>query len=123
MRFLSMVKSAENDGPPPPELLDAMAKVAEQEASAGILVAMGGLLPSAAGARVRLAAGTISASDGPFAEAKEVVGGYAFLEVASKEEAVAAAERLLELHRQHWPGWEGEVEIRPVAEVPDFPPA
>lgn len=109
-----MVKSAEGQGPPPQGVMDAMAKLAEESFAAGILVELGGLLPSAEGVRVRLARGKVTVSDGPFAEAKEVVGGYAFIEAATKEEAIAGAERVLEVHRQHWPDWEGEVELRPV---------
>jgi len=51
-------------------------------------------------------------TDGPFAEGKEVVGGYGVLEAGSQEEAVAGAVGLMNLHREHWPGWEGEVEVR-----------
>jgi hypothetical protein len=114
MRYLSMVKSAEDQGPPPQEMLEAMGRLAEEAVAEGILVELGALLPTAAGVRMRLSGGKITVSDGPFAEAKEVVGGYAFLEAASREEAIAGAERMLEVHRRYWPEWEGEVEIRPV---------
>jgi hypothetical protein len=60
--------------------------------------------------------------DGPFAEAKEVVGGFAQFEFKSKEEAIEAAVRFMELHKKHWPGWEGETEIRQVFGPEDFPP-
>jgi hypothetical protein len=59
--------------------------------------------------------------DGPFTEAKEVVGGYAQFELTSKEVAVESAKRFMELHRQHWPGWEGETEVRQMYEPGDFP--
>jgi hypothetical protein len=52
--------------------------------------------------------------DGPFTESKEVVGGFAMMDLKSKEEAIEVAQRFIELHREHWPGWEGESEIRQV---------
>jgi hypothetical protein len=60
--------------------------------------------------------GTIKAVDGPFAEAKELVGGYAVLEVRSKAEAVELARRLMQIHKDHWPGWEGSCEVRQLME-------
>jgi hypothetical protein len=73
-----------------------------------------GLAPTAASARVRLSRGKLTVTDGPFTEAKEVVGGYAVFELKSKQEAVDAAVRFMELHKQHWPGWEGETEVREI---------
>lgn len=60
-------------------------------------------------------------TDGPFSEAKEVIGGYAVYSVKSKEEAVEFARRFMELHREHWPGWEGETELRQIFDPSDFP--
>jgi hypothetical protein len=62
----------------------------------------------------------VTVTDGPFTEAKEVVGGYAQFELKSKKEAVDAAVRFMELHKQHWPGWEGETEVRQMWEPGDF---
>jgi hypothetical protein len=112
MRFMMIVKHAEKQGPPPKELMDAIAKLAEQEAKDGKMIGSGGLAPTALGARVRLSGGQVTATDGPFTEAKEVVGGYAQFELKSKEEAVESAVRFMELHKKHWPGWEGETEVR-----------
>jgi hypothetical protein len=114
MRFMTLVKGAETAGPPPQALMDALGKLGEEGMRAGTLVEVGGLLPSFMGARVRLAKGQVTVTDGPFTEAKELVGGYAVHEVKSKEEAIEATVRFLELHRQHWPGWEGEVEVRQI---------
>ena len=114
MRFMTFVKSAENQGPPPQALMDAIAKLGEEGFRNGTLIEMGGLFPSPAGFRVRLAKGKVTVTDGPFAEAKEVVGGYAVFELPSKEAALDAARRFMELHRQHWPEWEGETEVRQV---------
>lgn len=114
MRFMTLVKSAESSGPPPAELMGAIAQLGAESAKAGVLVETGGLLPTAAGARIRLAEGQLTVKDGPFTEAKEVIGGYAVYEVGSKQEAIEQTRRFLELHQKHWPGWEGEVEIRQV---------
>ena len=118
MRFMTIVKSTENAGPPPQALMDAIAKLGEEAARAGTLVEMGGLFPTAMGARVRLSKGQLTVTDGPFTEAKEVVGGYAVHELKSKEEAIEAAVRFMELHKKHWPGWEGETEVRQIFEAP-----
>ena len=68
--------------------------------------------PLAAGVRVRVQGGQVVVLDGPYSEAKEVVGGYAVFDFPSLEEATEAARRFMELHREHWPGWEGETEVR-----------
>ena len=116
MRFMMMVKSNENVGPPPKTLMEAMAKLAEENTKAGIMIEMGGLFPSAVGASVRLASGQLTVTDGPFLETKEVVGGYAVFEVKSKPEAIEQTVRFMQLHKEHWPGWEGETEIRQIFE-------
>jgi hypothetical protein len=107
-----MVKSTENAGPPPEPLMAAIAKLGEEAMRAGVMVETGGLLPSAMGARVRLSAGKLIVSDGPFAESKELIGGYAVYDVKSKKEAIEWASRFMQLHKEHWPRWEGESEIR-----------
>src|SRR5713101_530767 len=114
MRFMMLVKSAENSGPPPKELMDAIAKLSEGDTKAGAMVASGGLAPTAMSTRIRLSRGQVTAIDGPFTEAKEVVGGYAIFELKSKAEAIEGALRFMELHKKHWPAWEGETEIRQV---------
>jgi hypothetical protein len=106
MRFMTIVKSAENAGPPPQALMDAIAKLGEEAARAGTLVEMGGLFPTAMGARVRLSKGQLTVTDGPFTEAK------------SRDEAIEAAVHFMELHKKHWPGWEGETEVRQIFEAP-----
>lgn len=122
MRFMMLVKSAENRGAPPKELLDAIATLSSEAVTAGTMVASGGLAPTAMGKRVRLSQGQINVIDGPFAEAKEVVGGFAQFQFESEKEAVEAAVRFMELHKKHWPGWEGETEVRQVFGPDDFPP-
>lgn len=112
MRFMMIVKHTEKRGTPPKELMDAVAKLAETETKAGVMLGSGGLKPTALGARVRLSGGKVSVTDGPFIETKEIVGGYAKFELKSKQEAIEAAVRFMELHKKHWPGWEGETEVR-----------
>ena len=122
MRFMMIVKHAEKQGPPPKPLMDAIEKLAGEAAKDGTMVGSGGLGPTALGARVRLAGGKVTVTDGPFTEVKEVVGGYAQFELKSKEEAIQSAVRFMELHKQHWPGWEGETEIRQMFDPQDCVP-
>jgi hypothetical protein len=121
MRFMTLVKSSEKSGPPPKELIDAIARLAEEGTKSGLLIETGGLTPAPLGARVRISGGKLVVTDGPYAEAKEVIGGYAVLEVKSKAEAIEQTVRFMELHRKHWPGWEGETEIRQMFDGADFP--
>ena len=112
MRFMMIVKSTENSGPPPQGLMDAMATLAGEATKSGEMIDSGGLASTSRGARVQLSGGKVSVTDGPFAEAKEVFGGYAVFELKSKKEAIERAVAFMELHRQHWPGWEGVTEVR-----------
>ena len=112
MRFLSIVKASENQGPAPQALQDAMAKLTADSLRNGSLLQSGGLGASSSGVRVRSAGGKLTVIDGPFSETKEVVGGYAVLEFKSREEAIEAGVAFMQLHQQHWPGWQGECEIR-----------
>jgi hypothetical protein len=116
MRFMTMVKAMENSpaGPPPPALYQAIARLGEEATRAGVMVQNGGLGPTATGARVRVAGGKLTVTDGPFTEAKEVVGGFAVYDVKTKEEAVEWTRRFMQLHIDHWKGWEGEAEVRPI---------
>jgi len=120
MKFMMIVKSAERSGYPPKELMDAIDKLSEEANKAGTMIGGGGLGPTALGARVRLSGGKITVTDGPFTEAKEIVGGYAQFELNSKQEAIEGALRFMELHKKHWPGWEGETEIRQMFGPEDF---
>ena len=122
MKFMMIVKHAENQGPPPKALMDAITKLAEDDAKNGRgMLASGGLKATAQGARVRLSGGKVKVIDGPFTEAKEIIGGYAQFELKSREEAIEGAVRFMELHKQHWPGWEGETEVRQMYEPGEFP--
>jgi len=114
MRFMFIVKSA-HSGPPTPKLIEAMHKLADREIKAGRMLDSGGLTPLAMGAQVRIANGQLSVLDGPFVEAKEVIGGYAIFELQGKEEAVASATEFMQLHKDLMPGWEGTCELRAFA--------
>ena len=120
MKFMMFVKHAENSGPPPQALMDAIAKLSEEAVKAGTMLGAGGLAPSVQSTRVRVSGGQIKVIDGPFTETKEVVGGFAQFELQSKEEALAGALQFMELHRKHWPEWEGETEIRQIYDAEEF---
>lgn len=114
MRFLSFVKGAENQGPPPEALMTAMSKFIEDSLKSGALIQTGGLAQSKSGFRIRAHKGKLTVTDGPFAEAKEIIGGYAMLEAKSREEALKIATAFMRLHTEHWPEWTGEGEVRQV---------
>ena len=122
MRFMMLVKSAENSGPPPKAMMDAIAKMAVEATKAGLMLESGGLAPTAMSSRVRLSQGKLTTIDGPFAETKEVVGGFAVFEFKSKQEAIESAVRFMEVHKQYWPGWDGETEVRQIFGPEDYPP-
>src|SRR5580692_3695212 len=114
MRFMFIVKSP-HPGPPSPELLEAVQKIADREIKAGRMLDNGGLMPLSTGAQVRVANGKLSVIDGPFVEAKEVIGGYAIFELPGKDEALASAKEFMQLHKDLMPGWEGTCELRAFA--------
>lgn len=123
MKYLAFIRHAESyrDAGPPPALLDAMGRFVQKSLQDGSLVDTGGLLPSKDGFRIRLSKGAISMTDGPFSETKEVIGGWAIIKANSKDEALRIAQEFMELHRKHWPQFEGETEVRPMFE-PGFGP-
>jgi hypothetical protein len=94
--------------------MEAMGQFVQRSLKDGTLVDTGGLLPSKDGVRVRLAGGKLTVTDGPFTEMKEVIGGWAILQTDSRDEAIRIATEFMELHRKHWPEFEGESELRPM---------
>ncbi|HYN95223.1 MAG TPA: YciI family protein [Pilimelia sp.] len=122
MRYLVLLEAAQPATPPPPGLLEAIMQLGEEAATAGALLDTAGLAPSAAGARVRLGGGSLTVTDGPFAEAKEMIS-YALYQVRSKEEAVEWTSRFMKLHRDLWAGWEGDAKVLRVYGPEDFGPA
>ena len=111
MKFLSIYKTAERNAPPSQEEMSKMGTLIEDGFKAGWLVSTEGCLPSALGARVRLSTGKLAVTDGPFAEAKELVGGFAILQTNSKQEAIELAKRFLSVVG------EGECELRQLYEA------
>ena len=118
MRFMMIVKadpSYEAGRPPDPALLAAVGKLSEEMTKRGVLLQSGGLLPSAKGARVRVSRGKMTVTDGPFAETKELIGGFAILEAASKEEAIRLGKEFMQLHVDVLgQSYEGTLEVRPM---------
>ena len=110
MKFLSIYKNVERNTPPSPEEMATMGKLVEQGFREGWLLATEGCLPTALGARVRRDGTKINVTDGPFTEAKEVVGGFAILKANSKAEAIQLAKDFLKV------AGEGECEIRQIYE-------
>ena len=119
MRFMMLMipkgyEKAQPGAMPDAKAVAAMMKYNEALQKAGVLLALDGLHPPSMGARVTFAAGKPKVTDGPFTEAKEVVGGYWMIQVKSKEEAVEWASRC--------PGSDNEtIELRQVQEMSDFP--
>ena len=122
MKFMAMVFSDETLGPPPPALMNAIMQLGMDAAKAGVLVEQGGLLRTAAGARVRVAKGALEFTDGPFTESKEVIGGFAVYQVTSKDDVLQWTRRFMQCHIDHWPGWEGVSEVRQIFDPADFAP-
>jgi hypothetical protein len=117
MRFICIYKPAADEGrPPTQEHMAAMGNLIEEMTKAGVLLDTGGCHPSAKGARIRLSDGKLTVTDGPFTETKELIAGYAVIQVQSKEEAVEWTKRFLNV------AGDGESEIRQLHEASDFGP-
>jgi hypothetical protein len=110
MRYMMLLSGINPSSPPPPELFEAIMKLGGEATEAGVLLDTAGLLPSASGARVALAGGNLTVTDGPFTESKELIS-YALYDVRSREDAIEWASRFVKLHRDLWPGWEGQTDI------------
>ncbi len=121
MRYITVLKGSRPAGPPPEGLMAAIMDLGAEATASGALLDNAGLAPSAAGARVTVAAGELSVMDGPFAEAKEYIS-YAVYEVRSKEEAVEWASRFMQLHSDLWPDWQGECDVIKIMGPEDFGP-
>jgi hypothetical protein len=118
MKFLMLIKHSESyrGDPIPQALMDAMGEFVTESMRSGVLKDTAGLKPTAEGFRVRSSNNRLTVTDGPFTEAKEIVGGYGLLEVDTKEE-LKVARQFMELHRLHWPAFEGECEVRPLEDM------
>jgi hypothetical protein len=116
MRYMMFIKHKENFKMEdvPQSLFAAMGEFVQESMKNGSIIDTAGLQPTAKGKRIRLAGGKLTVIDGPFTETREVIGGYALVEAKSNDEALALANRFMDLHRIHWPAFEGECEIRPL---------
>ena len=121
MRYLCFVKMDESKADPPQALMQAMGEPVAAAIASGAFVDGGGLYGAADAVEFRVRGGSVTVTDGPYAEAKEVIGGWAIVNFDSEEEARAEGQAMADLHLKHWPGWEGAVEIRRIAE-PDAAP-
>ena len=119
MKFLMMIKHAELREPfqPPQSLMDAMGAFVTEGFTKGWLKDTAGLTPTKKAVRIRQKNGKLTVIDGPFTEAKEIVGGYAIVETKTREEALEVAHRFMELHRIHIPNFECESEVRPCEDM------
>jgi hypothetical protein len=121
MMMIKGDRSYEAGAPPPVEMMAAMGALTMEMMQKGVLLATEGLQPSSKGALVHAAGGKLTVKDGPFAESKEVIGGYAILQAASKEEAIAHVRRFMQVHIDVLgPSYSGECEVRPLFDPADF---
>src|SRR5687767_12391557 len=116
MRFLSIYKCVETNAPPSPEEVTTMGAFVEEAMASGAVLATEGCTPSSRGARIRREGDSVTVIDGPFTEAKEVIGGFAILQADSLEEAIEMGRRFIAV------AGDGECEIRPLYEAGDFGP-
>jgi len=119
MKFLMLIKHEESyrNQPIPQGLLDAMGPFVTAKMKSGAITDTAGLKPSSDGFRVRSNGGKLKVTDGPFTETKELVGGYAMAELGSREEALQLAKEFMDLHRIHWPEFDGTCEVRPLEDM------
>jgi hypothetical protein len=121
MRFMMIYKPAdtrqlEGGAPPSPEEMAKMGQFIGELASSGVLLATDGLLPTSKGARVKLSSGKVAVTDGPFTETKELIAGFAIMQLPSMTEAIEMSKRFLAI------AGDGESEIRQMHDRPAFPP-
>jgi hypothetical protein len=118
MMMVKANKDYERGIPPNQELVAAIGKLSAEMTEAGVLLEVGGLLPSSTGARVRVSGGQLSVTDGPFAETKELIGGFAILRADSRAKAIEQGKAFMQLHADILgPSYEGELEVRQLANL------
>jgi hypothetical protein len=115
MRYMMFIKHTEDyrGKTIPPALIEAMGEFVGEYTKKGKFIDGAGLKSSHKGKKIQLRSGQLRVVDGPFTESKELIGGYAIVEVESEREALEIATQFMELHRVHWPEFEGESELRP----------
>jgi hypothetical protein len=116
MRYMMFIKHTEDyrGKTVPPGLMEAMGKFMGENMTNGKFIDGNGLKSTHKGTKVQLRGGKLHVVDGPFTESKEIIGGYALIEAASDQDALELATQFMELHRIHWPDFEGESELRPI---------
>jgi hypothetical protein len=117
-RFMGLVRMDENQGPPPQALIDAMGEFIGEHAASGTFLDGGGLFAGKDTVNFVVRKGETTRVDGPYAEAKEVVGGFAILQYDTLEEAIAGQEKFAELHATHWPECQMVATLRQIADEP-----
>ncbi len=120
-RFMGFVRMEEGIGTPPQSLFDAMDVHIGERAASGVFIDGGGLFGTEDAVNFVVRKGEVSRVDGPYAEAKEVVGGWSILEYATTEEAVADMQVFAELHAKHWPEATVISTLRQISTGPDAP--
>lgn len=122
MRYLMLVsatKDYEAGKCPDPRLVAAMGNLISDVVKSGKLIDTAGLLPTSHATRIRVANGKVAVTDGPFAETKEQIGGFAMFNLSGKEEALKLGRDFMQLHVDHLgSSYEGQLEIRPIEEPP-----
>ena len=123
MRYMMFIihKELGAEAKPPQALYDAMGEFVGEQMKSGRVLDTAGLRPTKEAKRIRSHNGKLTVTDGPFTEAKEIVGGYAVVNVQSRKEADDLATKFVELHRVHWPEFDCTCELRPIEEA-DAPP-
>jgi hypothetical protein len=121
MRYLCFVKMDEAEANPPAALMEAMGQHVGEGLASGMLLDAGGLYGVADAIEFRVSGGNVTVTDGPYAEAKEVIGGWAIIKVDSEEQARAEGQKMADLHVRHWPTWEGAIELRRISEADEAP--
>src|ERR1700750_3350971 len=116
MRYLCFVKMDESQAHPPKALMEAMGEHVGAAAASGVFLDGGGLYRKEDPVEFRVRGGSLTVTDGPYAEAKEVIGGWSICAFETEEQARAEGVKMAELHMTHWPEWEGAIEIRRIAE-------
>lgn len=113
MRFISILRTSEAHGFPPPALHEGMAALGAEAGAAGVLLDTGGLMPVASATRIAVADDELTVTEGR-SDDPTPIGAYAIYDVADRAEVVEWTRRFMDLHRRTWPGWSGESEIRQV---------
>jgi hypothetical protein len=115
-RFLMLIRHNDDyrNAAIPQALLDEMSDFVNEKLKSGTLIDTAGLQPSSKTATIRLSRGKVSVTDGPFSEAKEVIGGYALINARTRTEAIEVATAFVDLHRRTWPDFECACELRPI---------